>query len=133
MKSNIEIIKELYEDFSKGNIDGIKEKFAPQIKWTQMKGFPNGGNHIGFENVQRNVFQNFSLNWTNWSANVNELVDANESVFAIGKYEGIFNETGKSLEADFIHRYVIEKDKIIEFAQYTDTYLIAKAMSNNVI
>ncbi len=128
MKSNIEIIKELYRDFSNGNIDAVKEKFAPEIEWSQMKGFPNGGYHIGFDNIYKNVFQNFSQNWTNWTANVDEFLDAGESVFAIGTYEGMYNETGKSFQADFIHRYILEDGKVAKFTQYTDTKLVAKAM-----
>ncbi|MBO6516766.1 MAG: nuclear transport factor 2 family protein [Bacteroidia bacterium] len=131
MKSNIEIIKELYLDFSNGNTEGIKEKFHPEIEWAQMKGFPNGGFHIGFENINKNVFEGFNQNWTNWIVDVNEYVDANESVFAIGKYEGTYNETGKSFQAEFVHRYVVEKGKITKFTQYTDTHLIAEAMRKN--
>ncbi|WP_242155507.1 nuclear transport factor 2 family protein [Aestuariivivens sediminis] len=129
MKSNIEIIEELYRDFSNGNIESIKEKFAPEIEWIQMKGFPNGGCHIGFDDIQKNVFKKFNENWTNWTANVDEFLDAGESIFAIGHYEGKYNKTGKSFKADFIHRYGLKEGQITKFTQYTDTNLVVKAMA----
>ena len=128
MALNIEIIKELYTDFSNGDIDSMKGKFAPEIEWIQMKGFPNGGHHIGFDDINKNVFQNFGQHWTNWTAKVEEFLDAGKSVLAVGKYEGTYKETGKSFQADFIHRYVLENAKITRFIQYTDTHLIVRAM-----
>lgn len=128
MKSNIETIKELYQDFSKGDTNAIREKFAPDIEWIQMKGFPNGGHHIGFDAILKNVFQNFGENWTSWAATIDEYVDAGESVFAIGQYKGTYAKTGKSMTADFAHRYVLKNGKITKFTQYTDTKLVADVM-----
>jgi hypothetical protein len=83
---------------------------------------------MGFDAILKNVFQNFGENWTSWAATIDEYVDAGESVFAIGQYKGTYAKTGKSMTADFAHRYVLKNGKIIKFTQYTDTRLVAEAM-----
>lgn len=128
MKSNIEIIKELYANFASGNGAGIAAIFANDIEWIQMKGFPGGGHFVGFEEIAENVFKGFSKNWSNWKAITDEYIDAGDSIFVVGKYSGTFKETQKSMEADFIHRYILKDGKVIRFKQYTDTKLVAEVL-----
>ena len=128
MKTNPEIIQALYTHFAARNLEEIKRLFDGQIQWQQMSGFPNGGTYIGFDAIYQHVFQGFSENWSGWKAEVNEYIDAGDSVFALGNYKGTYLKTGRSVEASFAHHYVIEGGKIKSFTQYTDTLLIANAM-----
>lgn len=130
MSQNIDIIKELYKHFAAGNGAGIAAIFARDIEWVQMKGFPGGGHFIGFENIANNVFKGFGKYWTDWKASVDEFVEAGADVFVIGKYSGTYNETGKYMEAEFVHRYTLSDGKVEKFKQYTDTKQVADAVSS---
>ncbi|MEZ5016568.1 MAG: nuclear transport factor 2 family protein [Flavipsychrobacter sp.] len=129
MKTNLETIKELYQNFSAKNTEAIRELFADDISWKQMEGFPNGGHYIGADAIFKNVFAGFGENWTGWSASIDEFVATGDDVFAIGKYSGTYNKTQKSMEAAFIHRYRLSDGKVKQFVQYTDTQLVANAMN----
>ena len=128
MASNSAIIRDLYQKFAQRDTEGIRKLFDQNIEWFQMKGFPNGGHYKGSEQIFKHVFQGFREHWTGWKATVTELLESGDSVFAIGFYEGTYNKTGKAVHAEFVHHYTLKGAKIIRFEQYTDTYLVAKAM-----
>lgn len=129
---NIEIVINLYELFAKKDQQAIRAIFEENIEWTQMKGFPNGGHYVGADAIFKNVFAGFRDNWEDWKAVVTEYIDAGDSVFAMGYYEGIFKQTGSYVKAEFTHRYVLENQKIKKFTQFTDTFLLAKAMGKAI-
>lgn len=93
-----------------------------------MKGFPNGGEYVGADEIFQHVFKGFSDNWTDWRTEVSEFIDAGDDIIAVGTYKGIFKKSGKSLEADFMHRYTIKRGLVTNFKQYTDTGLFFAVM-----
>lgn len=128
MLSNIDTITALYEHFAKKDNESIRQLFDDAIEWTQMEGFPNGGQYVGADEIFAKVFQGFRDNWVEWKAVVTEYISAEDSVFAIGYYEGVYGATKKQVKADFVHRYMLSGGKVVRFQQYTDTYLIAQTM-----
>lgn len=129
MKSNIEIIKELYRHFASANYEGVKVLFNKNIFWEQMDGFPNGGKYKGADEIIQHVFNGFKQNWIGWKAIVTGIIKGENYVFVSGYYEGKYILTDKKCKADFMHQYRMQRGKIIHFKQYTDTALIANAMS----
>lgn len=128
MSHNIQAVKELYDLFASKDFEQIKPLFHKKIKWNQMKGFPNGGEYVGADEIFSHVFKDFKEEWTDWKADVQEFLDAGDDVIVVGKYKGTFKKSGKQLEADFIHRYTFQQGVITKFKQYTDTALFAAAM-----
>lgn len=118
----------MYELFATRNLEAIREIFDPDIAWNMMKGFPQGGQYNGVEEVFKNLFGGFITDWKEWKAVSTRFVDIREGVFVIGYYEGIYIATNKYVKADFITEYKIKDEKITEYNQYTDTLLIWQAM-----
>jgi ketosteroid isomerase-like protein len=128
MKTNLEIVKDLYQFVKINDLESIRPIFHKNIKWNQMKGFPNGGQYVGADEVFQNVFQSLKKEWSNWGSQVEEYIDAGETILVSGHYEGTFKESGIHMEAEFIHKYTIQDGVITKFHQYTDTNLIANAV-----
>lgn len=125
---SIETVKKMYELFATRNLEAIREIFDPNIAWNMMKGFPQGGQYNGVEEVFKNLFSGFITDWKEWKAVSTRFVDTEEVVFVIGYYEGIYIATNKYVKVDFIIEYKIKDEKITEYNQYTDTLLIWQAM-----
>jgi uncharacterized protein len=125
---NIETVKKMYELFATKDNEAIRAIFDENIQWNQMTGFPSGGKHRGADAIFENVFGGFRQNWTDWKATITRYIDSGGGVFVIGFYEGTFNKTGKYMKSDFACEYKVKHQKITEFNQYTDTFLIAEAM-----
>lgn len=130
MSANVTLVKELYQHFANKDNDSVRALFQDNIVWVQMKGFPNGGRFVGPDEVFHNVFQNFRDNWVEWKTVIDEYLEHENSVLVIGRYEGTYSATGKSVSAEFVHRYQLDGGKIAKFTQYTDTLLIYQAMQN---
>lgn len=132
MHSNIDTIIQLYQLFAAKDNAGVRNLLAPDIVWSQMKGFPNGGTYVGADLIFEQVFTGFREHWTCFTTTITEYLDAGPSVIALGYYEGTYAHTGRSMQAAFAHHYQLENGKITRFTQYTDTHLIAQAMSETV-
>jgi ketosteroid isomerase-like protein len=49
-------------------------------------------------------------------------------VVAFGTYTGIYKSTGRSMKADFAHRWRVSSGKIVSFRRYTDTAKVLEAL-----
>nr|EES53253.1 MAG: Ketosteroid isomerase-related protein-like protein [Leptospirillum ferrodiazotrophum] len=128
---NLETVQRLYDAFATRDRETILEIFDPEIVWIQNEGFPGGGTHVGAESVLRDVFAPFRLHWESWEAVVSQWLDAGEAVVALGEYRGVYKATGKSMQSAFAHVYWIRDRRIVRFQQYTDTLMVARAMSRD--
>ncbi len=128
--SNLDIIKTLYKAFAEGDKDTIRQLFDPNIVWVQNEGFPGGGRRIGPDAVFNDVFAKFRVHWEAWKADVEEYLDAKDTIIALGQYQGTHKITEKSMTASFAHVYRIDNGKITRFDQYTDTLKIVEAMND---
>ena len=57
------------------------------------------------------------------------LLDAGDTIIAIGDYHGTHKSTGKSMTAAFAHLYDVNGGRITRFRQFTDTAIVRGAMA----
>lgn len=122
--NNIELIQDLYRAFSEGDIERVGEILDPEIVWQQMPHFPDGGRWIGIEQVAQKVFGHFAERWSGFGAHAEHFIDGGDRIVVLGAYEGVFNDTGKSVHSPFAHVYTIEDRKVTRFEQYADTHAV---------
>ncbi len=129
-KSNLEIIQSTYEGSASSNAKHLAEALSEKIEWTEAEGFPYGGTYIGVEAIMENVFSRLGSEWDDYKASVNTYheVSGKDVIIAEGMYSGVYKETGKSFEAEFVHVWQLENGKIVKFKQYVDSHLVREAM-----
>ncbi|MED1115675.1 nuclear transport factor 2 family protein [Bacillus paramycoides] len=129
-KSNLEMIRSTYEGSASSNAKNLAEALSRKVEWTEAAGFPYDGTYIGVEAVMKNVFSRLGSEWNDYKANVNTYHEVNgkDVIIAEGVYSGVYKETGKSFEADFVHVWKLENGKIVKFKQYVDSYIVREAM-----
>lgn len=125
---NKQIIEDGYNCFATGDIPRLLGSFDEKIEWTEAEGFPYGGTYVGADAILENVFMKLGTEWEGFSAVPNELLDAGDSIVALGHYSGKFNKTGKSMKVPFAHVWTLRDGKIIKFVQYTDTLKVSEAL-----
>lgn len=127
--SNGDIIRGLYEAFSKGDIAGVLEVLDENIEWIEADGFPYGGTYRGPHAVLEGVFQKLGTEWEGWTAYPNKIVDGGgEEVVSLGTYTGKYLATGKSISVPYAHAWTLKDGKAVRFQQYTDTAEVAKSL-----
>jgi ketosteroid isomerase-like protein len=129
VKTALQIIKEHYAASAAGDLDGMVAPFAPDINWTEMAGFPYAGTYVGPDAVKANVFERIGKEWDGYQAVPGHFVCEGDQVVAFGIYSGTFRDTGRSMVARFVHHWTLTEGVVVRFEQYTDTRLVADAMT----
>lgn len=128
MDKNIELVKQLYLNFSKRDITSILNLLCEDVEWGEPENpyNPAGGTkkgHSGF------------LEWINIGRKAEDILvlepkrflnDA-DSVAVIGYMKCQARKTGKIYESDFVHFVIIKDNKICKFQEFFDTYIAGEA------
>ena len=125
--TNLEVIQELYRAFREKDYDAFLQLCTPNLEWIQNEGFPRGATRQGAEAVVEGVFKVFNHDWESWSFDIEQYIDAGETV--IGSYAGRYCLSGKSFRSPAAHVYDLCDGKVSRFRQFTDTKMIWDAMN----
>ena len=129
MTSNIELIAALYRAFRGADYPAFTALCHDDLEWIQNEGFPYGGHHNGPAAVIEGVFETLPRHWDGFRFDVQEMLDAGDSVVVLGAYEGRHRESGKAFRADTAHVFDICEGRVQRFRQFTDTALVRDAVS----
>jgi uncharacterized protein len=128
-RGNLVIVRDHYAASARGDLQAMMADVSPQVRWTEMQGFPCAGTWIGPQAVADNVFAVLGAQWDGYRFELERLVDAGETIVGIGSYRGTFRATGKPMQARVAHVWQLQDGRIVAFEQFTDTLLVRAAMS----
>jgi uncharacterized protein len=129
MRTNLNIIADHYAASTRQDTAAMMADVAPDVQWTEMAGFPCAGTWVGPEKVIEHVFKALGSKWTGYRFELKEMIEAGDRVIGLGEYHGTYDKTGKSMQARVAHVWRLQDGKIIQFEQFTDTLLVAQAMT----
>jgi hypothetical protein len=129
-KENVAIVQSLYDAFARGDVPAVLGALSPGIEWREAENFPYADRnpYIGPEAVLQGIFMRVGAEWDGFGATPERLLDAGDTVVALGRYTGKYKASGKSVNAQFVHVWSLENGKAIRFQQYTDTLQFAQAI-----
>lgn len=125
--SNVEIVQRIYEAFSEGDMETISQLISPSVEWMESDGIPYGGVFKGYEAVVESVFGKIGAEWRDFTARVEEYIDAGNIVITLGVDSGTYKETGKQMSAPTASFWTIKDGKVVKFRQYIDTLAVVSA------
>lgn len=126
--SNVDIIKGLYQAFAEGDMDSVLAVLDANVEWIESDGIPYGGVFQGQEAVVNGVFAKIGAEWDNFTAHVDEFIDAGDTVVTLGVDSGTYKATGKSMQAPTASIWQLKNGKIVKFRQYIDTLAVTSAI-----
>jgi uncharacterized protein len=103
MRSNLAIVRDHYAASARGDLQAMLAEVSPQVRWTEMAGFPCAGTWVGSQAVIDNVFAVLGAQWDGYRFELERLVDGGDNVIGIGTYRGRFRATGKAMQARVAH------------------------------
>jgi ketosteroid isomerase-like protein len=128
IQTNLEIVRKLYDAFSRKDINAMLELLHDEVEWGEPENpyNPAGGTrngHAGF------------LEWLNIGKNAEEILMLNpqrfltdsDSVAVIGHMKCKAISTQKIYESDFVHLATIQDQKVRKFQEFFDTYAAGEA------
>lgn len=123
MPTNLDIVKEIYANFAKGDVGAVLDAFAPDIEWREAEGFllADRNPYVGPSAVASGVFQRCVTMVQGFAAVPSRFIDGQEIVVVEGRYTGMWASSGRPLSAQFAHVWTLRDAKVFRFQQYTDT------------
>lgn len=122
--NNVELVKQGYKLFAKGDIEGVSALFHPEIEWNASQGLPyieGDGVFIGPSAIAQNVFAKVPQNIDNFHIEIQELFGSGDKVVMVGKYQGVYKATGKEFNANATHVWTVKDGKATHYFQAVDT------------
>ena len=127
-KSNLDIVRAHYAASAKGDTTAMMADVAPDVRWTEMAGFPCAGTWVGPQAVLDQVFTVLGRDWKDYRFELETLLDAGDRIIGVGVYQGEYRETKKAMRARVAHIWTLKAGKVVAFEQFTDTLLVHQAM-----
>lgn len=127
---NTQLVRGLYDDFSSGNIPGALARMSPDIVWNEANNFPyaDGNPYIGPDAVLQGVFARIGAEWDGFTVEIDEILDAGDTIVGLGRYRGVCKATGREQDTQIAHVFRVRNGKIVAFQQHADTLHVARVM-----
>ncbi len=129
MSANLQLIQGIYDAFAAGDVPTVLGSMSPDIEWNEAESFPyaDGNPYIGPEAVLNGVFARCIGEWDGFAVEIEELIDAGDTIVARGWYLGTYKATGNGQRTQIAHIWRIKDGKAVAFQQHADTLHVAKA------
>src|SRR5262245_4578002 len=129
MNTNAEIVRRIYEAFAHGNVQAVLDSFDPRIEWREPEGlrYADGNPYIGPQAIVEGVFQRVLADVRDFRVVPDRFIDCGDTVVVEGRFRGMVNATGSSIDAQFVHIWELRDGRVIHQRIYTDTDQWARA------
>lgn len=127
--SNTDSLKQGYEAFGRGDLDGATANFADGIRWENPEAsqVPNSGVTEGKDAVKQ-LFASLGEHWDSFSIVPDEFLESGDTVVVLSHADAKAKETGTEVKLPFVHIWRFDGDKVTEVQALTDTALAAEAL-----
>ncbi len=131
-KSNVDLIRGIYNAFAIGDVGGVLGRMSPEIVWNEAENFPyaDGNPYIGPDAIAMGVFARCINEWDGFAVIVDELLDAGDTVVMLGRYRGTYKTTGRSQNTQVAHVWRVAQGVATHFQQYADTLGVARVIQD---
>jgi uncharacterized protein len=129
--SNVDLVKDIYEKFTHGDVAGILARFEPDIEFRLAEGHPyqpSGQPWFGKGAVTQNFFMKAGPEWAGWSVVIGDVLEAGDAVVVECRYNGVYTPTGNTLNVQVCHVWKLRNGNIRSFHQYLDTAALQEVM-----
>ena len=129
-QANVDLIRGIYDAFAAGDIAAVLARMSPDMVWNEAENFPyaDGNPYVGPDAILAGVFARLGGEWDGFAAIPDEILDAGDTLVALGRYRGTCIATGGEMNAQMVHVWRVADGKATAFQQYADTLQVARVM-----
>ncbi len=127
--SNTETLRNGYEAFARGDLDGATADFADDVRWENPNApqLPNPGVTQGKDAVKQ-LFASLGNDWESFSITPDEFIGEGDTIVVLSHSEARARETGKEVKLPWAHVWRFQDGKVTHVQALTDTALAADAL-----
>ena len=130
---NISVVKQGYEHFGTGNIEGLLSLFDEEISWTtpNVEGASYTGTRTGRDSVAE-FFKHLSDAEEFSRFEPQEFIAQGDRVVVLGESESTVKDTGRSFSTPWVHIFTVKDGKVTGFLEFFDNALASKAFQKEL-
>jgi uncharacterized protein len=129
--SNLNVVKNTYEAFGRGDMPSVLAVMDPNIEWREAEGnpyMPSGEPWTGPDEIVEKLFMRLGTEWDPFLVHPEKYHAAGDAVVVEGRYTGKYKETGKSMDIQVCHVWEVRGGKLKKFQQYVNTAVLQEVM-----
>lgn len=132
MEENVQVVKDSYDKFGNGDVEGILANCAEDVAWDtpEIENASFGGKRQGRDQVGDFSAQLDAAEETT-KFEPTEFIAQGDRVVVLGKYGATVRETGRSYESDWVHVFTVKDGKITSFQEFFDNALASRAFQKS--
>lgn len=117
------IVRAAYDAFGRGDIPAVLGLMDPDVVWIESdaRAIPARGTHTEPDNVARNVFATVPQNWAEFTIVPENFFTDGPTVIVRGRVRAVAKDSGRSMNAPFVHVFTIADEKIRRLTNHHDT------------
>lgn len=123
MSANRDLVQSLYDAFARGDAGTVLGAMDENVDWNEAEGSPYADQnpYSSPQRVGEGVFGRLMEEYDGFAATPHKLVAEGDTVVAFGRYTATHRASGRPLDAQFAHEWILRDGRVVEFQQYTDT------------
>jgi ketosteroid isomerase-like protein len=126
-QENVQIVKDAYAAFGRGDIQGLLALFAEDIEWISPgEGLPLAGTYRGQARVA-GFFQKVSEMVEISFFEPREFVVEGDRVLVVGFDRGRVKATNRTFEGHWVMAFTVRNGKVTNVREYIDTLALARS------
>jgi ketosteroid isomerase-like protein len=125
---NVDVVKQGFEAFGRGDLDAVAETFDEQVEWWTSEEIPNGGTIKGRDAVIQS-FAAIGDDWDEFTLEPEQFLDAGDWVVVRGKARLKAKASGQTIEERFAHVVEIRDGKTVRGEFHSDSAKEYKALN----
>ena len=125
-EARIEAVREIYEEWRKGDFRGGVDLYDPLALLVQGAGFPEAGAYLGLERIGE-YMQTFLEAWERVTIEAEDLVSAGDSVVAAVVQRGVGRGSGAPAEFRYFQVWTFRGDKVVRLDVLRDRVAAVEA------
>jgi ketosteroid isomerase-like protein len=113
-EENLAIIREGFRAFAQGEVAALADLLDPEVEWQALE---DPTPKHGFDGVLESIAGWFEV-WDDFHIDLEELIDAGESVVAVVKERGRVSGSDREVTERFFQVWTMRSGKVIAFREY---------------
>jgi ketosteroid isomerase-like protein len=117
--SDLEVVRLRNEAFNRKDVDAYLALTDPEVAYDQPRELPGAGTYSGHEGI-REYFANLEAAWESATAEIEELIDAGDSVVSIGHTAYRGRTSGAHVDKPFAIVWKLRDGRVVRGEFYFD-------------
>jgi hypothetical protein len=120
-QQNLDVVRQGYDAFGRGDINALLNLLDENVEWITPgpPDVPTAGERRGRQAVAE-FFKTLDENFEITKFETREFLAQGDRVVVFGNDTARIRATGKALDSSWVHSFVVENGKIVNFTEYGD-------------